>query len=383
MKRSFIYLSIVGAALALMAFQCSSAELTGAKLYLNQKQFAKAEEALLKEVAKNPKSDEGWFILGYQIYGEHKNDYVKMIDAFEKSLAASPKFAKEIDQAKKYYWASAFNRGVGYFNNAAKASTPDSMKTIFAKAADMFNSAALCQPDSVINYTNLAMVYINTGDYASAIAPLETAVKLGKSSEAYSLLGQIYLENANKAKEEKNDSEFNTTIEKAITVLDAGRQKFPDNGEILLRYSNALIAANKMDVAMAAFKTGVEKEPENKFYRYNYGVVLLNSGNFAEAETQFKKAIELDDKYSNAIYNLGVTYVRWGTSFREAAEKKGESVDENIVREKFTLAYPHIKSYLEMNPKEPALWELLGKIYANLNMKKESDDAFKKADEVR
>lgn len=383
MKRSFIYLSILGVALALMAFECSSAELTGAKLYLNQKQYAKAEEALLKEVAKNPKSDEGWFMLGYQIYGEQKGDYVKMLDALEKSLAASPKFAKEIDQAKKYYWATAFNKGVGYFNNAAKASTADSMKMYFGKAAEMFNNAALCQPDSVVNYTNLAMVYINTGDYASAVPPLEKAVKLGKSAEAYSLLGQIYLENAAKAKEAKNDAEFNTTIEKAITVLDAGRQKFPENGEILLRYSNALIAANKMDVAMAAFKTGVEKEPENKYYRYNYGVVLLNGGKFADAETQFKKAIELDAKYSNAIYNLGVTYVRWGTSFREAAEKKGESVDENLVKEKFTLALPHIKNYLDMNPKEPALWDLLGKIYANLGMKTESDEAFKKADEAR
>jgi len=383
MKRSFIYLSILGIALGLMAFDCSSAELTGAKLYLNQKQFAKAEEALLKEVAKNPKSDEGWFILGYQIYGEQKSDYVKMMDAFDKSLAASPKFVKEIDQAKKYYWASAFNRGVGFFNNAAKASTPDSMKMLFGKAADMFNNAALCQPDSVINYTNLAMVYINTGEYASAVSPLEKAVKLGKSSEAYSLLGQIYLENANKAKEAKNDAEFNATIEKAITVLDAGRQKFPDNGEILLRYSNALIAANKMDVAMAAFKTGVEKEPENKYYRYNFGVVLLNAGKLEDAETQFKKAIELDPNYSNAIYNLGVTYVRWGTLVRETAEKKGESVDEKLVKEKYTLALPHIKSYLDLNPKEAALWELLGKIYANLGMSKESEEAFKKAEEVR
>ncbi|MDP3581061.1 MAG: tetratricopeptide repeat protein, partial [Ignavibacteria bacterium] len=181
----------------------------------------------------------------------------------------------------------------------------------------------------------------------------------------------------------KNDAEFNTTIEKAITVLDAGRQKYPENGEILLRYSNALIAANKMDVALAAFKLGVEKEPENKYYRYNYGVVLLNGNNYADAETQFKKAIELDSKYANAIYNLGVTYVKWGTSFREEAEKKGESADEAKIKEKFTLALPHIKAYLDLNPKEPALWDLLGKIYANLGMKAESDEAFKKADEVR
>jgi len=52
MKRSFITLSLIGIALAFMAFECSSAELTGAKLYINQKQYAKAKEALEKEVAK-------------------------------------------------------------------------------------------------------------------------------------------------------------------------------------------------------------------------------------------------------------------------------------------------------------------------------------------
>jgi len=33
-------------------FQCGSAELTSAKLYIQQKQFQKAEESLLKEVRK-------------------------------------------------------------------------------------------------------------------------------------------------------------------------------------------------------------------------------------------------------------------------------------------------------------------------------------------
>jgi len=41
MKRTFIYLSVLGMVLSFMAFQCSSAELTGAKLYIQQKQYEK------------------------------------------------------------------------------------------------------------------------------------------------------------------------------------------------------------------------------------------------------------------------------------------------------------------------------------------------------
>jgi predicted Zn-dependent protease len=168
---------------------------------------------------------------------------------------------------------------------------------------------------------------------------------------------------------------------KAIKVLEEGRSKFPENGDILLRLSNAYIGANKLDVAMNAFKAGVEKEPDNKYYRYNYGVLLLNSKDYAGAETQFKKAVELDGEYTNAIYNLAVTYVRWGAQMREEMETKGEVNDS--YKEKFNLAIPLLEKYLTTNPKEPQIWELLGRVYANLGMQEKSEDAFKKADQYR
>ena len=68
-----------------MGYQCSSTELTSAKLYIQQKNYDKALEALLKDVQKNPDSDEGYYLLGY-VYGE-KDQYSEMMDAFNKSLS--------------------------------------------------------------------------------------------------------------------------------------------------------------------------------------------------------------------------------------------------------------------------------------------------------
>ena len=381
MKRSIIMLSFLGIALAFMAFECSSAELTGAKLYLNQKQYAKAQEALEKEVAKNPLSDEGWFLLG-SLHGEQGN-LDKMIEAYGKSLKASPKFASDISNSKKYYWATSFNKGVGLFNQAAKSVKPDSVKILFGKAIEQFKASILCQPDSVAGYSNLAMVYYNLQDYDSAIAPLEKITQIGKSPEAYSMLGQIYADKAQKAKDAKDDQAFNPNVEKAIKIFEEGKSKFPENGDILLRYSNALILANKLDVAIQAFKTGVEKEPGNKYYRYNYGVVLLNTQKFADAETQFSEAIKIDPAYQNAIYNLAVTYVKWGDSFRQEADKKGESADVEKIKEKIVKAKNVLEGVLKNDEKNPSLWDLLARVYANLGMNKESDEAFKKADQYK
>lgn len=386
MKRTFIYLGILGIVLSFMAFQCSSAELTGAKLYIQQKQYDKAKDALQKEVQKNPLSDEGWYLLGY-LYGEEGN-YAQMMEAFDKSLAASKKFEPQIQESNKYYWATSFNKGVSDFNKATKTTSKDSSDMFYSRAIEDFNNAILLEPDSIASYSNLVYAYFNTNRVDEAIPVLEKANQLGASADIVGMLGQIYNEKAGKMMDayqsSKNVEDSLKAIEmynKSIRVLEEGRTKFPDDGDILLRLSNAYIGANKLDVAMSAFQTGVEKEPDNKYYRYNYGVLLLNAKDYTAAEEQFKKAVELDPEYTNAIYNLAVTYVRWGAQMREEMEAKGEVND--TYKEKFNAAIPYLEQYLSSNPQEPQIWELLGRVYANLGMTEKSDDAFKKADQYK
>lgn len=386
MKKGLIYLSLLAMVFGFMAFQCSSAELTGAKLYINQKQYDKAKESLLKEVQKNPASDEGWYLLGY-LYGE-EGEMEKMLESFDKSVAASQKFVPQINESKKYYWATNFNKGVSLFNNATKASSADSSKIFYDKAIKSFQNAILMEPDSIASYSNLIYAYINTNQIAEAVPVLEKANKLAKDPETFSMLGQIHNEEGNKLMDQyrtsKNAADSVKAMEKfneAIKVLESGRKLFPENGDILLRLSNAYIGANKLDVAMTAFRAGIEKDPTNKYYHYNYGVLLLNSKDFSGAEKEFMEAVKLDAEYSNAIYNLAVTYVRWGTEIREEMEAKGEVSDS--FKEKFNLAIPHLEKYLEINPREPQIWELLGKVYANLGMQEKSIEAFNKADQYR
>lgn len=386
MKKGLIYLGIFSMVLSITAFQCSSAELTGAKLYINQKQYDKAKESLLKEVQKNPASDEGWYLLGV-IYGE-ENNFTQMIDAFDKSLGASKKFEPQIKDSRQYYWATSFNKGVIHFNNASKSTAEDSTKMFFEKAEQEFKNAILCEPDSIISYQNLAYAYLNQNKVDEAIVPLEQMVKIGTSPEAFSMLGQIYTENGNVLMDKHKESKVAADslkafalFDKAITILEKGKEKFPNDGEILLRLSNAYIAANKLDVAMDAFKEGVIREPNNQYYHYNYGVLLLNANKYSEAETEFKRSIEIDPEYVNAIYNLGVVYVRWGAEMRETSEAAGK--EDTAYQEKFKNAIPLMEKYLEKNPNEAVIWELLGKIYANLGMTEKSQEAFKKSDDLR
>jgi len=256
------------------------------------------------------------------------------------------------------------------------------------KAISSFDDAIMLEPDSADTYKNYAFALLQAGKQDAAIQPLETLIKIKKSADSYRLLGQIYtqkgVDGQNKFKQSKKASDSTEALEnynKAIVVLEEGRKNFPDDQEILFFLSNAYVAANKASVAMETFKAGVEKDPKNPYYRYNYGTLLLQNNNYELAEEQFSKAVEIDPKYHSALYNLGVTYIRWGTSLREKADKEGKEDPE--YKNKYQSALPILKRALEIKQDDAITWETIAKVYAVLGMSKESQEAFNKADEYR
>lgn len=371
--------------LTFTAFQCSSTELTSAKLYIQQKNYDKALEALQNEIAKNPKSDEGYYLLGV-VQGEKEN-YDEMVKAFDQSLSISDKFKADIENQRNYYWANLFNKGVGFYQKGNKSQNEDSIKIFYDKSINAFENAVLIEPDSASTYKNLAFVYMSEENYEKAIPPLEKIIEKENSLDGYKFLGQILYNKGNRLMNEyrsSNDPQDSVqameSFNKAITTLEKGRKSYPNDSDLLLYLSNSYIGANKIDVAKEAFKEGVEKEPENKYYRYNYGVLLLGDEDFPAAETQFKKAIEIDPNYENAVYNLGVTYVKWGTKIQEGLK---EDEDNSGVKEKYRQALPYLEKVVELRSDDAASWELLGKVYAVLNMSDDATNAFKKADSLR
>ncbi len=389
MQKSKLYtiVFILIAGMAFVGFDCSSTEMTSAKLYIQQKNYDKALDALQKEVAKNPQSAEGFYYLGY-VYGE-KDDYGKMIDAFDKSLSISNEYKSQIEDQKKYFWANLFNRGVSLYQKGVNTTNEDSSKVFFDKSINMFEYATKLEPDSADTYKNLAFVYMGAGENDKAVGPLQKMIELDKSLDGYKYLGDIYynqgitLKNQFAQSHDSQDSiKANEKFNQAIKVLEEGRKQYPDSPDLLLTLSNSYINAGKVEVALNAFKAGVEKDPDNKYYRYNYGVLLLGKNDYQGAEEQFKKAVDLDPDYQNAVYNLAVTYVKWGTAINKEAEDKGQ-MENTEYKEKYQQALPYLEKSVELQPNDAPTWELLGKVYTVLGMNDDAQNAFNKADELR
>ncbi|MCU0413642.1 MAG: tetratricopeptide repeat protein, partial [Ignavibacteriaceae bacterium] len=369
-----------------LGFQCASTELTSAKLYIQQKNWDKAVETLNTEVSKNPKSDEGYYLLG-TVYSELEN-VDKMIEAFDNSLAISNKFAKQIEEYRAYQWGNNYNKGVNLYQRGNKTTDEDSSKMYYDMSIEAYKKAIVLEPDSSDTYRSLAFVYLTTGRNEESIMPLQKIIELEQAEEGYQYLGDLYRalgDNLmNDFKFEKNPADSIKAMEyyeKAIVTLEEGLTKYPENSDMLNAKFNAYIGAGRMAEASSSAKALVEKEPDNKFHHYNYAYVLLKMGEYQEAETHFSKAIEIDPEYDNAIYNLGVTYVTWGTAMNKEAEAKGILSED--YKQKYQASLPYLEKVVEKDSTNIALWELLGKVYSVLGMQDDAANAFKKADELR
>jgi tetratricopeptide (TPR) repeat protein len=355
-------------------------------LYIQQKNYEKAIDALHKDVQKNPKSDEGWYLMGYT-YGEMgKMD--SMIAGYDNSLAVSNKFAKEIGDSRKFHWANSFNRAVNLFQRGNKTEDEDSAKIFYDKSIAAFDDATIIEPDSADNYKNLAFVYLSSGRNEEAVEPLQKLIELNQEVDGYKYLGDIYF-SMGAAKSSSYSMSGNvqdsvdavTYYDKTIAVLEEGTKLYPDNGDMLRTLSGAYIEVGKIDIALASFKALVDREPDDKTFRYNYGVLLLQTEDFPGAEEQFQKALEIDPEYDNAAYNLGVTYVSWGKQLKQLEEQTEEYSDEDV--EKFKSALPYIERISLEEPDDAQVWELLGQVYSILGMTDKAVDAFNKADQLR
>ncbi len=368
------------------AYQCASTEITSARLYIQQKNYDKAEEVLKKEVTKNPQSEEGWYLTGFVKH--EKRDYKGMYDAFQNALKIGKKYEREINQLLKASWAENFNDGVNYFNSANRSSDPDTVKILRQKSINAFETAIMMQPDSNDTYRNLVFVYLSAGDLDGSIEPTERWVKRVKSLESYQVLTEIYYTKAEqqwmKYLSSKNAQDSVKAIELyQITEKYAseGLKKYTDDGTLNSFLFNTYISLGKRDLALQKAKDAVDANPNDKFTNYNYGTMLLEAKDYENAVKYFKKALEIDPNYENAIYNIAACYINWGIQVREKEEETNAT--NRTYKKYFEDARKYLEQLVELTPNDYKTWERLGQVYAVIGLKEKAEEAFNKADALR
>ncbi len=377
---------IIALGLSSLGFQCSSPNITSGKLYYQQYESTKdttklnqSLEAFQREVQEKPNSAEAWYWLGF-IHGV-KKDYIRLHEAWQKSKQLGSQMQGDMNSNRLYFWGQAYNNGANVFRKAQIKKD----KALYEEAEKSFRAATLLEPDSSAKYggfVNLAYALIAQNRNADAIEPLTEQNRLAPNPDAYKLSAQLLLDEGNALKE-GNPTAANAKYEKAITLLNEGLTKFPDDAGLNQELLNAYIAANRIVEAKSKFKQYADGNPQDKAAQYAYGTVLLETKNYQEATTYLQKAIVLDAKYENALYNICVTYLRWGIEVRDNTDPNATSSQASAFKEIIEKAVPHVKSLLDIDAKNSAYWDLAGRVYASLGKTKEATEAYNKADDLR
>ena len=457
----FGLIAVVLAAISPTGFECASSEMTSAKLYIQRKEYDNAKAQLLKEIAKNPKNEEAYYLLGKEIQYT-QGDYRGMKVSFDSALAIAPTHKKEIQLMTVSAWGKLYNQGVDEINRAIDTAS------YLEKAIVTFSTAVAVLPESLMTRRTLGLAYLRNDDMPNATAQFIIAFEQGKDTLSAKLLGRIYLDSGNVLKTQflaahreeyesmKNlasihekiktvdvsyllgdslikiskpqkpkrgdtketwriekyhltlsvedglvtklkydddkpytpqidSTEFKAAIEqfnKAVAVMKKAQALFPGDPDISDFLMKGYIGAQREEEARTLLMERVKKYPDSKIDHYNLGVFLLKDSAFSDAITEFKTALILDSTFSDALYNIAATYVNWGVV--EQAKLKAAGKDDDVsYKERYRMALPYLENVVVMKKNDVLMWELLGQVYANLNMKEKALQAYDKADAIR
>jgi tetratricopeptide (TPR) repeat protein len=336
-----------------------------------------------------------WFYRGNIYLQIHMstNPAYKSLDpeALDKAYVSYKKLL-ELDTKKEYYTEAIqnifviseqlYNQGVNHFKNGdslssnadlAKAKADltkaksDSLKAIadFSKAMLSFERAV----EVNATYGNVdTLAIFNAGlsadkaeNFAKAIEYYGKVIEMNYPQPlVFNSLSDVYL----KGKD---------TLQ-ALTVIQTGRKKYPDNFNLLIAETNIYLAAKQNDKAMANLQEAVKTDPLNPTIHYAVGVNYFTMSNLAEAEKSYLKAIEIKPDYFEANYNLGALYVNQAATLIDQANKLPLSATAEYDALKLQAddvlkkSIPYLEAASQLDPTDRSTLLSLKEIFTRLNM---------------
>jgi tetratricopeptide (TPR) repeat protein len=335
-------LAIAGILFGLVALSgCAATDpaLAGAREHLRQGDFEAALEQTDIALEAEPNNAQ-IYVLRAEIFSamanaaatdqERRRHFESMVGAYRRAEALDPQ-NRLVEVTLMQVYGRQMDAGVTAYREGAAARqeapprTGDAMRS-FAQAAASFDRAALIMPDSASAHLLHGLALLEAGETTAASAPLGRAVALDTESvEAYFYLGRIYL--------------VEDRADEAISVLERGVRKFPDEVELRSELLNAYARTGQIDRAIREYGALIEAQPDDPVLRYNYGSFLLQARRFEEAAVQLDAAATLyaDTGDRNVLahthYNLGASYLNQAVELHEQwAELEGDTAEAGRLR---------------------------------------------------
>ncbi|MBV9074073.1 MAG: tetratricopeptide repeat protein [Acidobacteria bacterium] len=320
----------------------AAALLDQAETLLGKGDYAAAEPLLQQATAKDPKSYQAWYDLGYSEQAlKHSSE---AIAAYRKSVELNPKVfesnlnlglalaaANQTEEATKYVQAATelqpVNRPEVGKEHAWLTLAKLQMPSDRVAAAKALGQASSLAPDDPEPHLLLARLDEQAGKLEDAAKEYRQALNKAQGTQrADALRGLVNVAIAGKRYDEAetdlrqylaaspSDQRAHLLLgrllaaegkdEEAMAQLNlAGDANDPG---VLRERAELLSAAHKDADALPIYKSLVEQNGSDAELRYNYGVALMHEKQWAPAQEQFLAALKLNPNLAQAYGDLAV-----------------------------------------------------------------------------
>ncbi len=244
------------------------------------------------------------------------------------------------------------------------------------EALPVMQEADKAAPVDTVIIFNAGLAAYNAEKYEEAVKYYREAAKYEyNGARTYELIASSYINMQDTAQ--------------ALTSLQEGFEKYPENSAILVLMINIYLNANKVDDAMKYLDLAIKQDPENASFYFARGSLYDKIGQQDNAITAYEKAIELKPDYFDAYYNLGAIYYNQGVRQLEIANAVPSSQPEKYEAEKnkadeyFRKAIPYMEKASEINPEDTYSLESLKTLYYRLKMMDKFDEVNKKLEDLK
>jgi tetratricopeptide (TPR) repeat protein len=285
---------------------CSSQEYTSAKLYIQQQEWEKAEEFLIKAMDVEPENPEIPYQLGYHIYALQKKDWVRMNQSFDKALAIEPnkiileqgKTVKEfVIMARTQFWAEMYNKGVVEFNEY-RAAPMDKKDAALKKAITTFEVSSTIKTDEAQTYTMLSTCNHLAGNTDKSENYILKAIELSPNDANVNVTaGQIFMQK----------QEFET----ALPYVKKAVELEPSNTKSIRNLAQIYYDIGQLEESIQTYEVAINKETDRKVKAdlyFNLGILYNRVGNLDEAEYNFINSLDENPDDIEAVMGMAQVF---------------------------------------------------------------------------
>lgn len=177
---------------------------------------------------------------------------------------------------------------------------------------------------------------------------------------------------------------FDDASKMSETVLEI----MPTNIDVIITLININLQKGDAVVAEKYLSKGLELDPKNKQLYYVLGTSYIDLKQNDRAEQSLSKALEIDPDYTEAQYQLGAHLFNWANELKYEAgqlDYKNPKVSQLEEQSKEVLgrALIVLEKYIEKNPNEKAILNILVKAHYNLGNTEKSAEYKKRVAAIK